>query len=95
MLGLTFKAVDASTWKDFETLFESRGGPKFCWCMVWRASGNESHLADGKHRKAFMYQRIHSGVPVGILGYHQDTPIAWCSIAPKKTYRNLTGQLST
>jgi hypothetical protein len=38
MLTLEYHDVNAARWGDFERLFESRGGPKNCWCMVWRAS---------------------------------------------------------
>jgi len=37
MSKLEFHEVDAARWRDFERLFESRGGPESCWCMVWRA----------------------------------------------------------
>lgn len=69
-IELTFREVSAETWPDFEKLFESRGGPKNCWCMVWRASGAGSPSADSASRKA-----------VG------EVPVAWCSIAPRDTYR--------
>ena len=39
---LVFYEVDAGRWPDFERLFESRGGPKACWCMVWRATPVEA-----------------------------------------------------
>ncbi len=39
-----------------------------------------------------MKKRIDRGTPVGVLGYHGGRPVAWCSIAPKPTYRNLTGR---
>ena len=84
---LSFREVTAETWPDFEKLFESRGGPKNCWCMVWRASGAGPALTDSASRKAAMKQRIHSGTPVGILGYAGEVPVAWCSIAPRDTYR--------
>jgi predicted GNAT family acetyltransferase len=95
MADLTFKVVDRQTWGDFERLFESRGGPKSCWCMVWRANPEESRHTDGKSRKGFIRKRIIAGIPVGILGYKDREPIAWCSIAPKETYRNLTGKAAT
>jgi hypothetical protein len=38
---LVFREVTEATWGDFEKLFEGPGGPKFCWCMVWRATGAE------------------------------------------------------
>lgn len=84
---LVFREVTPDTWNDFETLFEERGGPKSCWCMVWRATAEESRDIRRPSRKAAMKKRIRAGVPVGILGYDRDTPVAWCSIAPKNTYR--------
>ena len=29
------------------------------------------------------------GIPIGILGYIRSEPVAWCSIAPRPTYRKL------
>jgi GNAT superfamily N-acetyltransferase len=86
---LVFHEVDADRWPDFEQLFESRGGPKNCWCMVWRATPKEK---TNKHaRKAGMKRRVMEGVPVGILGYLGEEPVTWCSIAPRPTYRRLGG----
>jgi GNAT superfamily N-acetyltransferase len=36
-----------------------------------------------------MAQRITAGVPVGILGYLDSEPVAWCSVAPRSTHRHL------
>lgn len=84
---LTFKEVTRETWADFEHLFEDRGGPKYCWCMAWRATGAETRATDSRSRKRAMKKRVDSGVPVGILAYAEGEPIAWCSIAPRETYR--------
>lgn len=70
-------------------LFEGRGGPKYCWCMAWRATGEEARHTEGKSRKAFIKSRVDAGIPIGILAYKNDEPIAWCSVAPKETYRKL------
>jgi RimJ/RimL family protein N-acetyltransferase len=86
-----FREVSRANRADFATLFESRGGPKSCWCMVWRATPAEAKRTDGKSRRAAMQARIDDRVPVGILAYHQDAPVAWCSIAPRDTYRPLGG----
>jgi hypothetical protein len=45
-LRLTFRAVGRDSWRDLERLFESRGGPKSCWCMVWRATPKEARQRD-------------------------------------------------
>jgi GNAT superfamily N-acetyltransferase len=89
--NLTFIEVTPQTWGDFEALFECRGGPKSCWCMVWRATPSEAKTPDGKSRKLAMEKRIAAHTRVGILGYLDGLPIAWCSIAPRPTYRPLGG----
>ncbi len=89
--ALSFRAVDRSTWADFERLFQAPGGPKYCWCMVWRATPSEARERNGASRKAALRRRVQNGVPIGILGYLGDEPVAWCSIAPRSTYRPLGG----
>jgi len=89
--ALSFKPVDRSTWGDFESLFNGPGGPKFCWCMVWRATPEEGRGTSGVVRHEQMLERIERGVPVGLLAYDGATPVAWVSIAPRETYRRLGG----
>src|SRR5260370_12245431 len=84
MQPIAFHEVDASRWDDLERLFESRGGPKSCWCMVWRAGAK---TAKGPDRKAAMRRYVHEGVPIGLLGYFGGEPVASSSIAPTTTYR--------
>lgn len=86
---VTFHAVELDRWGDLEQLFESRGGPKNCWCMVWR--GNPEERRDKASKKAALERRVREGVPVGLLGYLDEEPVAWCSIAPRPTYRPLGG----
>jgi GNAT superfamily N-acetyltransferase len=90
---LIFREVDKSTWPDFVRLFEGRGGPRYCWCMVWRPMEDESKRSDRPAKRAEMERRVGQGVPVGILGYVDGEPVAWCSIAPRETYRKGLGGL--
>jgi GNAT superfamily N-acetyltransferase len=83
--------VTKASWHDFESLFEAPGAPKYCWCMVWRRTAEEAKHHDGSDRKAEMKARVDGGVPVGLVAYRGDTPVAWVSIAPRETYRNLGG----
>jgi GNAT superfamily N-acetyltransferase len=87
---LRFEEVTPDTWRDFETLFEGRGGPKNCWCMVWRRLPAGSR-GDKDAKKAAIKDRILEGQPVGLLGYRGTEPVAWCSVAPRDTYRPLGG----
>jgi GNAT superfamily N-acetyltransferase len=89
--SLTFRPATKATRGDFERLFGAPGAPHFCWCMVWRRTGEEAKRHQGPDRKRQMMRRIAAGVPVGLIGYLDDQPTAWVSIAPRDTYRDLGG----
>ena len=93
--SLETRAVDADNWADLEQLFEARGGPHSCWCMVWRAKPAAARQAGTPARKAILKAALHArvagGTPIGILGYLGGEPVAWCSIAPRPSYRTLGG----
>ena len=86
---LVFLEVDQNRWTDFEKLFESRGGPKNCWCMVWR--GKPEDRISKENKKSAIKTMVQDNVSIGILGYAGDEPVAWCSIAPRSSYRDLGG----
>jgi GNAT superfamily N-acetyltransferase len=88
---LVFHEVDSARWRDLERLFEAPGGPKHCWCMVWRTMPKGASRADKQAKKAALKACVQRGVPIGILGYLDGEPAAWCSIAPRDTYRDLGG----
>jgi GNAT superfamily N-acetyltransferase len=92
---IVFREVTAETWSDFERLFECRGGPKACWCMVWRATPEEAKHSDGASRKIAITKRIADGTKVGLLGYLDEKPVAWCSVAPRSTHRRLVNDGSS
>lgn len=89
--SLKFREVDAKRWADLERLFESRGGPKHCWCMVWRATNEERKQPRGMVRKGMLKLRVDDGATIGVLGYLDGEPVSWCSIAPRTTYLRLGG----
>ena len=89
--NLDFHEVDRAHWADLDRLFEARGGPKYCWCMVWRRMPSGASRSDSQSKKDALHEIVDSGTPVGILGYLEDEPVAWCSIAPRDSYRKLGG----
>lgn len=89
MTALRFAPVTAESRADFEALFESPGAPKYCWCMAWRDMLNRQS-ATNEDRKQAMISRVTAGTPVGLLAYADGAPIAWCSVAPRETYRKLS-----
>ena len=91
MPTLDFRPVTPETLPDFTALFDGPGGPKHCWCMVWRATSEEGRGTKGPVRKRQMLTRINQNTPVGLIAYCEQVPVAWVSIAPRETYRRLKG----
>ena len=89
--NIKVKPVDKKTWKDFEALFQSKGAPSYCWCMVWRMTKEELKHNTKSNRKRFIKDRVAEKTPIGLLAYENNTPIAWCSVAPRDTYQRLGG----
>lgn len=89
--ALDFRAVTAANVGDFEALFDAPGGPKYCWCMAFRATPAEVKAAKRGERRLQILGRIANGTPVGLIGYSDGAPIAWVSVAPKQSFRRLGG----
>ena len=85
---LAFRPVTAERWPDLRRLFEARGGPSYCWCMAWRPGGGGSNDSKRDALRAIVEQ----GPPVGLLAYEEGEPVAWCSVAPRESYRPLGGR---
>jgi GNAT superfamily N-acetyltransferase len=89
--SFSFREVTPEVWPDLEELFTLPGAPKYCWCMTWRETAAEFKKADGQIRKSALKKRVDEGIPIGIVGYLDEKPVAWCSIAPRSTYKRLKG----
>src|SRR6185436_11939966 len=79
--------VSVDTWPDFEALFGARGSPHYCWCTVHRF--RDAHLLSREQKRDRMLGLVRAGTPIGLLAYSGDTPIGWCSVAPRETYVKL------
>ena len=90
---IEFHPVTAERWPDLAQLFEesretsSGVTPNACWCMVWRQMPVETrrHATKETKREA-LKSFVDAGTPVGIIGYLDGRPAAWCSVAPRATY---------
>jgi hypothetical protein len=92
--NISIRPVDKNNWEDFETLFESKGAPGYCWCMAWRMTKEERKNNTSENRKKFIQHRVFNNSPIGLLAFLNDEPIAWCSVAPRASYRSLGGDES-
>ena len=42
-----------------------------------------------EERVAALEELVCYGTPVGILAYHEEEPVGWCSVAPRESYATL------
>lgn len=73
-------------WSDFERLFGEKGACAGCWCMWWRLRRSRWEKQKGEGNKQAMRNIVASGEIAGILAYLEDTPVAWCSLAPREKF---------
>jgi hypothetical protein len=90
-MNIEFTAVGRDNWGEFESFFERRGGPHYCWCMLWRPDVKSDAVSKKQQKKAAMKSRIKADEPVGVLAYIDGEAVAWCSVAPRESYRPLGG----
>lgn len=88
---IKIQPVTRENWTEFEAFFESRGKLNNCWCMAWRMTAEEQKSNTPACRKQYIQARVMAGIPIGLLAYAGEQPIAWCSVAPRETHRRLGG----
>jgi GNAT superfamily N-acetyltransferase len=80
-------AVSSSNWSDFAALFGARGAPHYCWCSIYRF--RDAHELSKPQKRRAMQRLVQGGTPIGVLAYDGDTPVGWCSVAPRESYVKL------
>lgn len=86
MDDLEFHPVTIERWHDLAAFFAQYGNPNYCWCMRWRLKSKEFRQLSSIERRNRLASQVHENIPIGILGYHREQPVGWCSIAPRETY---------
>jgi GNAT superfamily N-acetyltransferase len=83
---LEFHPVSADRWLDLVSFFSTHGNPNYCWCQRWRLRSAEYRRLKSSERKGKLASLVQGGQPVGILAYQGETPVGWCSVAPRESY---------
>jgi len=76
-------------WGDFQSLFEHHGAAGGCWCLWWRMSRSEFSRTSREEKKTCMLKIVQENRVPGIIGYLEEQPVAWCSIAPRGEFPTL------
>jgi GNAT superfamily N-acetyltransferase len=84
------KELVPSMWPDLEELFGANGACGGCWCMSWRAQKGENWAAmKGKEAKKRFKKLVSTGAAHGIIAYHDQSPVGWCSFDKREDYFKL------
>jgi GNAT superfamily N-acetyltransferase len=86
---LITRPLDKSRWNDFVKLFGERGACGGCWCMTWRLRSSDFAEMKGEKNKKAIQKVVSNGEPVGVIGYLNDEPVAWCAVAPREKFLRL------
>lgn len=71
-----YKPVDNSNRTHLEKLFESKGGPHNCWCMVWRNMNEGTDQSNKTDKKESLKSYVANQTLVGIVCYDNSAVIA-------------------
>lgn len=86
--SIRIEEATADRWNDFTALMGPRGGAEGCWCMLWRLSAKEYKAGQGDTNREAMRAVFDQGPP-GLLAYDGETPVGWCSVAPRTAFPRL------
>lgn len=84
-----FAPVTRERWDDFEALFRTDRTCNECWCMWWRRTHADFMQDHGEGNRRAMRAIVDSGAVPGIIAYDGDTPIGWCSVAPRNEFARI------
>jgi hypothetical protein len=85
--------VTPDRYDDLADLFESNGATKGCWCMVHIIDRKTWHAGwrNGGNRRLFEEMGRTADPPLGLIGYSDGMPVAWCAIGPRSRYPRCIG----
>ena len=84
--NITVKPLNASTWADFETLFNTSRTCTGCWCTWFRLPGPEYRSMSNEDKNSYMRTLVQSGKEPGLLAYVEGVPAGWVSVAPRAEF---------
>jgi ribosomal protein S18 acetylase RimI-like enzyme len=88
-MKLAVHPLTRDRWQDLVELFGRPGGSivRGCWCMYYRTTGASG--GDREQNRSAMKRLVDRGMVPGLIGYVDDSPVAWVSLGPREDYRKL------
>lgn len=86
---LVVEPLTPDRWPDLVELFGPNGASSGCWCMWWRLSARAWEDAAGAGNRRALATIVAEDQQPGLLAYAGDTPVGWCSVAPRTEFPRL------
>ncbi|MFZ7128686.1 MAG: GNAT family N-acetyltransferase [Desulfobacterales bacterium] len=86
---MEYHPLTPGRWEDFEMLFGPKGAYAGCWCMYWRTTRKAFAAGQGEGNRKAMQAIVAAGKEPGIIAYRGQTPVGWCSVAPREDFPSL------
>lgn len=83
------KPLTPENWPDLQRLFGTRGACGGCWCNWWLVPRRQFEAQKGEANREQMRARVEAGQSLGLLGYMDEEPVAWCAVQPREAYLGL------
>ena len=83
--SIRFRPVTVERLSDLTEFSQCHGKFRYCSCVRWRMTSSAFRRSSKLERVAALEELVRAGTPVGVLAYHEEQPVAWCSIAPRET----------
>ncbi len=90
MTNFRIEPLTNNNWGKLLELFGEKGAGANCWCMHFRL--NKSDHEEGKSNdgnKIALKQLVSDKKPTGLIGFYEDTPVAWCALSPRQDFKRL------
>lgn len=80
---ITCKPLTPARWSDAETVFESCGDARRCWCAFWRLPRPQFRAGMGARNRRLFRGLVEKGLSTGVVAYRGREPVGWCGVAPR------------
>jgi ribosomal protein S18 acetylase RimI-like enzyme len=86
----SWKLLDASSWADFEMMFDKhKGCSGGCWCVFHICPSATFHSLGREGRKALHRSMAEEGKTSGVICYLDSVPVGWCQFAPAPVFEQV------
>lgn len=77
-------------WSDVEAVLAPKNpDAPACWCLGSRLPNAENTSLFGRARGERLRRFAEEGQPPGVIGYVDNEPAGWCSVAPRRAHHRL------